>query len=118
MQDAPDPVAILDAVGDLLRDVIAPELEGAIAYKARIAASLLRLAAREWRMADFTSELDDLRALLKRRNGTLQDLNADLAIRLRTGVLSIDDPTIAAHLWRVALAKLAVDRPDYARIFP
>ncbi len=118
MHDAPDPAAILDAVGDLLRDVIVPELKGPTAYQARIAAGLVRLAAREWRSTNATTELDDLCTLLGCGDGTLRDLNAELADRLRTGVLSIDDPVVAAHLWRTTLAKLAVDHPAYRRKAP
>lgn len=118
MHDAPNPAAILDAVGDLLRDVIVPELKGATAYQARIAASLVRLAAREWRSTDAMTELDELCTLLKYGGGTLPDLNAELADRVRTGLLSIDDPVVAAHLWRTTLAKLAVDRPEYPRKVP
>lgn len=50
MHDRPDAPALLDAVETLLRDAIVPQLTGATAYHARIAASVVAIVARELRL--------------------------------------------------------------------
>lgn len=116
MHDDPAAPELLEAVAELLRAAIVPGLEGALAYQARIAGSLIGLVARELRAGPIEPEWerDSLRALLG-EDGEPQVLRAKLAERIAARTLSIDDPSVAAHLRRVALAKLGVDQPDLAR---
>ena len=45
--------------------------------------------------------------------GSLDGLNRLLCQRIRTATLDLHTPGLAEHLWRVTLAKLAVDQPGY-----
>ncbi|KQT35312.1 hypothetical protein ASG29_04235 [Sphingomonas sp. Leaf412] len=117
MHDPPDAAALLDIVGDLLRTAIVPELDGALAYQARIAASLVAIAAREIRAApaDDAAEVASLRAILG-TDDDLRALNVDLARRLADRSLDIGSPGVADFLRRTTLAKLAVDQPRFPRL--
>lgn len=116
MRDDPNSAALLTIVADTLHTEVIPHLSGPPAYQARLAASVVAIVLRglERGAADDLLEAERLRALLS-RDGSLRDLNVDLAARLRDGRLSIDDPAVAAHLWETAMAKLAVDQPGYSR---
>jgi len=112
MQDEPHPPEILAAVARFLRDTVVPATEGNIAYQARVAAAALDLAARELTLAGDAAEAAQLRALLG-IDGDLLSLNEELARRLEHGEWDLSTPSVAAHLWTVTRAKLAVDQPKY-----
>ena len=113
MEDRPDSAALLDAVEALLRDDIVPRLNGATAYHARIAASVVAIVARQLRLGPAADAAE--RERLSRFLDGMGD-PALLAERLRDGKLAIDDPGVADHLWRTTLAKLAIDQPRYPRL--
>ena len=53
-------------------------------------------------------------AALLNTDGTLEDLNGELARRIASGAVDLGTPGVAEHLWAVTLAKLAVDQPGYS----
>ncbi len=114
MQDQPLPEEIIAAVARFLREAVAPVLEGALSFNARVAANALEMAARQLRDAPAgeIEELASLRALLG-SEGDLLTLNAELSARLADGRFDLETPGVAEHLWRVTLAKIAVDQPTY-----
>ena len=112
MHDEPRPSEILAAVAAFLRGVVAGQATPLVAFQARVAANAVELCARQIAASD-TSEVERLRALVG-RDGTLAELNAELAACLADGRLDGHDPTVAAHLRTTTLAKLAVDQPRYA----
>jgi hypothetical protein len=113
MQDEPHPPEILHAVADFLRQIVVPQTTGATAYQARIAAAALDLVRRQLEQAGAqAAEQDRLRALLN-QDGPLPTLTAELARRLRDGMLDLSSPGVAAHLWAATRDKLAVDQPRY-----
>ena len=46
--------------------------------------------------------------------GSLPDLNRELAARIADGRIDLTTPGVKDHLWQTTLAKLAVDQPGYA----
>ena len=115
MQDRPDVQELLGAVRDFLRDDAMPQLEGRARLHARVAANVIGLVQRELALAPASdaAERERLRALLG-RDGSLAELNGELARRIRAGGLSTADPTLREHLWATSLEKLAVDNPGYS----
>lgn len=115
MQDRPDPQALLGAVREFLQNDAVPQLEGRAKLHARVAANVVALVQRQLELAPASddAERERLRALLG-REGALTELNAELARRIRTGELALDDAGLLEHLWSVALEKLAVDNPGYS----
>jgi DNA-binding response OmpR family regulator len=115
MQDQPTPSEILAAVAAFLRTVVAAETTGATAFQARVGANALEMMRRQLDLApaEETAELERLRVLLN-TDGSLFDLNAELARRICDGELDLTNPGLAEHLWATTLAKLAVDQPTYS----
>jgi len=115
MQDRPDVQELLGAVRDFLQDDALPQLEGRARLHARVAANVIALVQRELALAPASdaAERTRLRALLG-QEGVLEELNAELARRIRAGELASDDARLVAHLWATALEKLAVDNPGYS----
>jgi hypothetical protein len=118
MLDHPRGPALLDAVARLLREVLMPQLQqlpGGAVFQARVAANAVDLAAREMRLgpqAD-AQAVARLQALLQHR-GALPDLEAELALAIRSGAIDDQSPALRAHLWASTLDKLAIDQPSYA----
>lgn len=115
MQDPPKPADLLAAVAQFLREAVMPQLSGALAFQARVAANVLDIARREQELAPAAdaAERQRLVALLA-QEGELAALNQELCRRIRAGEMTLETPGLATHLWEVTLAKLAVDQPGYA----
>jgi hypothetical protein len=115
MQDEPHAAEILPALAKFLRETVTTDHSAHTQFQARVAANACDLAAREARLAPASdaAELERLRALLD-RDGTLAELNAELAARISRGQLTLETPELKAHLWASSMAKLAVDQPNYA----
>ena len=115
MQDQPTPSEVIGAVAQFLKTVVAAETTGATAFQARVAANALEMMRRQLDLApaEDAAELARLRTLLG-AEGTLLELNEELARRIEAGSLDLSTPGLADHLWATTLAKLAVDQPTYA----
>ena len=114
MQDEPRPDEILAAVAKFLRDVAAPAATGHISFNLRVAANAIEMSRRQLTSEPpaAQAEAERLRALLG-RDGSLDELNAELCRRLAQGEVDLETPGLSEHLWAVTLAKLAVDQPTY-----
>lgn len=115
MQDRPAAVELVKSVAQLLQDTVLPQSTGRTAFEVRVAINALDLVARQLTHADDfdAAELHRLEALLG-QEGTLVDLNRDLAARIAAGAIDPADPALIDHLWRTTMEKLAVDQPAYA----
>lgn len=114
MQDRPSPSELIGAVAAFLKNVVAPETEGALSFNARVAANALEMMKRELDTApaEDAAELARLKALLG-KDGSLFDLNVELSRRIEAGEIDLATPGLRDHLWATTLAKLAVDQPTY-----
>ena len=115
MQDQPTPAEIIGAVAIFLKTVVAAQTTGATSFQARVAANALEMMRRQLDLApaEDAAELERLTALLG-VDGTLAELNAELARRIETGEVDLTTPRLSEHLWATTMAKLAVDQPTYA----
>ena len=114
MQDTPTPAEIIGAVAAFLKGAVAAETTGATSFQARVAANALEMMRRELETApaEDAAELARLKALLG-ADGTLFELNVELARRIESGDMDLETPGLKDHLWATTLAKLAVDQPTY-----
>jgi hypothetical protein len=116
-QDRPTAAELLAAVADFLREDATPALDRAeprLGFQMRVAANSLAILEREARLgagAD-AREHARLRALL-RRDGTLEDLNRELARQLRTGERDERDAELMAHLDATIADKIAIANPRW-----
>ncbi len=115
MQDQPTPSEVIGAVAAFLKTVVAAQTTGATSFQARVAANALEMMRRQLDLApaEDAAELARLKALLK-IDGSLAELNVELARRISAGELDLMTPGLSDHLWATTMAKLAVDQPTYA----
>lgn len=130
VQTRPDASTLLDAVATFLLEEVAPKLkdEKALAFRLMIAANLASIVANELRTQDdrFSHEARRLKSLLPGvadeaklwsskghdRSEALLALEKELAARLRSGRVKIDDK-VMDHLVQTARDTLAVTNPRF-----
>lgn len=115
MMDQPSMHELVEAVRTFLETRAMPELKGHTAFHARVAANALGIVARELEQGGKASseEVKRLVALLK-HDGSLEDLNRELAKQIREGKLPITTPGLAEHLEASMRDKIAIDQPNYS----
>lgn len=115
MMDQPSMLELVEAVRTFLETKAMPELKGHTAFHARVAANALGIVARELEQGGkaSTEEVARLVALLK-HEGSLEDLNRELAKQIRDGKMPITTPGLAEHLEASMRDKIAIDQPNYS----
>ena len=114
MQDTPAPPEVLGAVARFLKETVAPATTGHTSFTARVAANALEMMARQITLAPVAEDEERARlTALVGQEGDLETLNAELCRRIADGEIDANLPEVKDHLWRVTLAKLAVDQPNY-----
>jgi hypothetical protein len=113
MQDPPSAAELVRTVANFLREDLAPQLSGHLAFRMRVALNALELLARQVDLqpASDRAETDRLSQLLG-RTGTLEELNRALSAAIAQNDKE-PTPEILDHLWRTTLEKLAIDQPGY-----
>lgn len=114
MQDDPTPRELIGAAADFLRNEIMPQMKGHSAFKLRVTINALDLVARQLALepASDAAEIARLKGLLG-INGSLTDLNRELATRITRGDATLKTSGVTDHLWQTTLDKLAIDQPNY-----
>lgn len=105
---------LLDACVAYLQDRLMPELEGYHRFQTRVVINVLKIVARELRRRDGidAEETASLRALLG-HDGSLEDLESELARSIRDGGLPLDDPELLNHLRASLENRLSVNNPRW-----
>ena len=116
-QDRPTASELLTAVADFLREEATPALDRAdprLGFQMRVAVNALAILEREWRLAPAADarEHDRLVCLLD-RDGTLEELNRELARQLRAGDRDERDTSLMAHLDAAVTDKIAIANPKW-----
>jgi hypothetical protein len=115
MLDEPTPEVIVATVAEALRQRILPLLTGAAAFEARLCINALELVGRQLAHEEPFARAEGARLeRLLGHPGSLEDLNRELAARIRDGAMTRDNAGLVAHLWATVMEKLAVDQPTYA----
>jgi Domain of unknown function (DUF6285) len=115
MQDEPTPIELIKAVADFLRTDIAPQLSGHDAFNLRVSINALDLVTRQLALEQGGNAAESARlSRLLGLQGTLGELNRELADRIARGELDLQTRGLAEHLWQTTMDKLAVDQPNYA----
>jgi hypothetical protein len=115
MQDEPTPTELIKAVADFLRNEIAPAITGHNAFKLRVGINALDLVTRQLALAQVADAAEAARLeQLLGTDGSLIELNRLLSEKIASGVVDLQTPGLADHLWQTTMDKLAVDQPNYA----
>jgi uncharacterized protein DUF6285 len=115
MMDQPSIRELVAAVREFLEMKAMPELRGHTAFHARVAANALGIVARQLEFyGDASAEETKRLAELLGHDGTLEDLNRELCVRIRTGEFTLATPGLASHLEATTRDKVAIDQPNYS----
>jgi hypothetical protein len=116
-QDRPTASELLTAIAGFLRDEATPVLdktEPRLGFQMRVAVNSLAILEREARLAPAADAAEQARlAKLLGRDGTLEDLNRDLAHQLRAGTRDERDAALMAHLQATIDDKIAIANPKW-----
>jgi hypothetical protein len=116
-QDRPTASELLLAIADLLREEVTPVLDKAeprLGFQMRVAANSLAILEREARLGPAADAREHERlATLLGRQGTLEELNRELARQLRAGQRDERDGTLMAHLEATIADKIAIANPKW-----
>ena len=116
-QDRPTAAELLAAVADFLREEAMPALdrsESRLGFQMRVAANALSILEREARLGPAADAREHARLVkLLGRDGSLADLNRDLARQLRDGRRDERDPALMAHLEATVADKIAIANPKW-----
>lgn len=116
IHDRPTAAELVESVREYLeRDVMTGE--GRVAFHGRVAAGVLAMVERELAAgpAPYAAEHERLATLLA-ADGSVRDLNVELARRIRTGELDHQRDQVLAAVRASVRSKLAVSNPGYATI--
>jgi hypothetical protein len=116
-QDRPTAAELLAAIADFLREEATPAFDKAeprLGFQMRVAVNALAILEREARLgpAADARETERLVALLG-HEGTLADLNRELARQLRDGTRDERDTQLMAHLEATVADKIAIANPKW-----
>jgi hypothetical protein len=117
MQDRPTASELLSAIADFLREEALPALDRAeprLGFQMRVAVNSLAILEREARLGPSANLREHERlAKLLDRDGTLEELNRELARQLRTGQRDERDTALMAHLEATVADKIAIANPKW-----
>jgi hypothetical protein len=116
-QDRPTAAELLAAIADFLREEALPALDRAeprLGFQMRVAANSLAILGREARLGP-AADLREHERLMKLlgRDGTLDELNRELARQIRTGQRDERDAALMAHLEATIADKIAIANPKW-----
>ena len=115
MQDEPTPEELINAVAEFLRNDIAPQISGHLAFKLRVSINALDLVVRQLKLQQGSEAAEAARlSKMLGMEASLRELNRVLAERIAKGEVDLQTPDVAEHLWQTTMDKLAVDQPNYA----
>ena len=116
-QDRPTASELLAAIADFLREEAIPALDRAeprLGFQMRVAANSLAILERESRLGPAADAREHARLVkLLGRDGTVDELNRELARQLRTGQRDERDAALMAHLEATIADKIAIANPKW-----
>jgi len=116
-QDRPTAAELLAAIADFLREEVTPALDKAeprLGFQMRVAVNSLAILEREARLGPAADARERVRlAKLLGHDGTLADLNRELARQLREGKRDERDTELMAHLEATIADKIAIANPKW-----
>lgn len=116
-QDRPTASELLIAIADFLREEVTPVLdrtEPRLGFQMRVAVNALAILEREGRLGPAADAREHARLVqLLGRDGTLDELNRELARQLRAGDRDERDADLMAHLEATIADKIAIANPKW-----
>ncbi len=115
MEDSPTARELVTAVREFIEQHLAPTLEGHTAFHARVAINALAIVERQLDQGPDADARERARLVaLLGEDADLASLNHALALAIRDGRLSLDDPALINHLRATTVDKVTIDQPRYS----
>lgn len=110
----PEPAVLLDAAIDYLERELLPSLAGYHRFQCRVTVNVLAQVRRELLLAPGQADAERARlTALLGHPGERDELNRELAARIRAGEIALDDPALLDHLRRSLLEALRINNPKW-----
>ena len=105
---------LLGIVEEYLANEISPQVSPVHQFQLKIVARVLSTVRRELELGPQADDAERQRLVeLLGHEGTLDDLNAELARAIRAGAFAVDDPALLAHLRTGVEDALRINNPKW-----
>jgi len=105
---------LLDTVREFMERDLLPAASGDLRFQCRVAINVLGIIMRELELAPAQHEAERQRlALLLGHEGSIDELNRELARRMREGTMRDDTPGLLDHLRATSVEALRIDNPKW-----
>ncbi len=112
----PDAPTLLGAAIKYLEDELMPELAGYHRFKCRVTANVLSTIKRELEQREESERVESSRlSAILGHNDSVKKQSSELAEKIRAGAVSIDDPTLRAHIRESLREALSINNPRWIR---
>jgi len=113
-QSTPKAAVLLQAAVKYLETELMPTLDGYHRFQTRVTVNVLNTVRRELELrgAQADAERSRLVAILG-HDGDIEALSRELAERIRTGSITIDDPALRVHVRQSLADALAINNPKW-----
>ncbi len=113
-QSIPKAAVLLEAAVKYLETELMPTLDGYHRFQTRVTINVLNTVRRELELRGAQADAERARlAALLGHGGDVEPLSVELAERIRTGAISIDDPALRAHVRQSLTDALAISNPKW-----
>ncbi len=110
----PDAAILLKAAIKYLEEELMPTLEGYHRFQTRVTVNVLSTLRRELELRDTQAESERARLVaILGHDGDVETLSRELAERIRSGAIALDDPALRAHVRRSLADALAINNPKW-----
>lgn len=110
----PDAAILLKAAIKYLEDELMPTLEGYHRFQTRVTVNVLSTLRRELELRDTQAESEHARLVaILGHDGDVETLSRELAERIRSGAIALDDPALRAHVRQSLADALAINNPKW-----
>jgi len=110
----PDAAILLKAAIKYLEEELMPTLEGYHRFQTRVTVNVLSTLRRELELRDTQAESERARLVaILGHDGNVETLSRELAERIRSGAIALDDPALRAHVRRSLADALAINNPKW-----
>jgi len=110
----PEPTVLLDAAIDYFERELLPTLTGYHRFQCRVTVNVLAQIRRELVLAPAQADAERARlASLLGHPGERDELDRELAARIRAGEFAIDDPALLDHLRLSLVEALRINNPKW-----
>ena len=110
----PDAAILLKAAIKYLEEELMPTLEGYHRFQTRVTVNVLSTLRRELELRDTQAESERARLVaILGHDGEVETLSRELAERIRSGAIALDDPALRAHVRQSLADALAINNPKW-----